>query len=139
MKRSPTNSKKKSSSSSTTPPIKELTASAEEDPVTSDVTCKNCSGSVTASRSLDSDHDGGPSHPLNFRSLQIENGRSQNKPQLSPTNSNDHSTKKCMNCSNGGASSPSSASTASTGKVSFSKSSSRREKVARAKSFVEHV
>ena len=88
--------------------------------------CRNCS-----SRSQDSEDDivgGGTGehtpaaspHPLNFRSIHLENGKKST--QLSPTNSNsDHSStttnKKCMNC-NGGTSSPSTASTTSTGKVS---------------------
>ena len=113
----------------------ELGASEEDEGVTSansevslPVSCRNCS-----SRSQDSEDDivvgGGASgehtpsaspHPLNFRSLHIENGKKST--QLSPTNSNsDHSStttnKKCMNC-NGGTSSPSTASTTSTGKVS---------------------
>ena len=139
--RSPTNTKSKKISKTTTssnssnssslsksspPPIKEHPTGASEDEVTSasevglPSSCRNCS-----SRSQDSEDDGHPHppvHPLNFRSLQLENGK---KSQLSPTNSNsDHSStnKKCMNC-NGGASSPSTASTTSTGKVSHNQSS----------------
>ena len=135
--RSPTNTKSKKISKTTTssnssnssslsksspPPIKEHPTGASEDEVTSasevglPSSCRNCS-----SRSQDSEDDGPTVHPLNFRSLQLENGK---KSQLSPTNSNsDHSStnKKCMNC-NGGASSPSTASTTSTGKVSHNQS-----------------
>merc|ERR1712029_1199921 len=102
LKRSPSNESKKSSRFSSksksqgSSSIKEIPTPNEEE---EEESCKNCST------------DEETQTPLHFRSLQLDSSP-RNKPQLSPTNSND-AAKKCMNCHNGGTSSPSSNSTTS--------------------------